>query len=261
MPRRKGFLDDLARAPWWVGVAFGVIGYVVLAFVLPAIPFDHPILPPIVEGISHVAPIWALMCFGGAALSGLGSWNSRRLYKSQQQSPDLAALSWQQFENVVGEHFRRRGYAVVETGGSQPDGGVDLTVSKDGERYVVQCKRWKARQVGVPVVRELIGSITQQGAVGGFLVASGGVTSPAKDLARDAGVMIVDGRALAAEIGDQPADPVHKGAAQPGVGRSDAACPVCGRGMRVRTARKGENAGTRFWGCSAYPKCRGTRPV
>ena len=38
-------------------------------------------------------------------------------------------------------------------------------------------------------------------------------------------------------------------------------CPNCGKPMALRTARKGENAGAQFWGCSAYPECRGTRSV
>ena len=33
-------------------------------------------------------------------------------------------------------------------------------------------------------------------------------------------------------------------------------CPRCGRDMVLRTARKGNNAGQRFWGCSGFPKCR-----
>ena len=37
-------------------------------------------------------------------------------------------------------------------------------------------------------------------------------------------------------------------------------CPDCRRPMTRRTARKGENRGAKFWGCTAYPKCRGTRP-
>ncbi len=36
-------------------------------------------------------------------------------------------------------------------------------------------------------------------------------------------------------------------------------CPLCRSGMLRRTARTGANAGRDFWGCSAYPKCRGTR--
>ena len=37
-------------------------------------------------------------------------------------------------------------------------------------------------------------------------------------------------------------------------------CPRCGQPMTLRTARKGPNAGSRFWGCTAFPDCRGTRP-
>lgn len=38
-------------------------------------------------------------------------------------------------------------------------------------------------------------------------------------------------------------------------------CPKCGSSMQLRTARRGRNAGNQFWGCSAFPSCRGTRDV
>jgi four helix bundle protein len=38
-------------------------------------------------------------------------------------------------------------------------------------------------------------------------------------------------------------------------------CPTCQQPMVLRTARKGTNAGSRFWGCSGYPDCRTTRPA
>jgi hypothetical protein len=43
------------------------------------------------------------------------------------------------------------------------------------------------------------------------------------------------------------------------VGLSNSApdCPRCGEIMKIRVARK---SGKKFWGCSGYPKCRGTRP-
>ena len=33
-------------------------------------------------------------------------------------------------------------------------------------------------------------------------------------------------------------------------------CPVCSKPMRQRKSAKGD-----FWGCSAFPDCKGTRPV
>lgn len=38
-------------------------------------------------------------------------------------------------------------------------------------------------------------------------------------------------------------------------------CPRCGAGMVCRTARRGRNAGNQFWGCSQYPRCKGTRNI
>jgi DNA-binding helix-hairpin-helix protein with protein kinase domain/predicted RNA-binding Zn-ribbon protein involved in translation (DUF1610 family) len=37
-------------------------------------------------------------------------------------------------------------------------------------------------------------------------------------------------------------------------------CPQCGAGMVRRTAKRSRRRGTKFWGCSRYPSCRGTRP-
>lgn len=38
-------------------------------------------------------------------------------------------------------------------------------------------------------------------------------------------------------------------------------CPLCGKPMRRRTARKGPRAGQPFWGCSGYPECKGIREM
>ncbi len=38
-------------------------------------------------------------------------------------------------------------------------------------------------------------------------------------------------------------------------------CPLCDGLMVLRTARKGKKTGSQFWGCSTFPKCKGTRPL
>lgn len=38
------------------------------------------------------------------------------------------------------------------------------------------------------------------------------------------------------------------------------ACPHCRKTMVIKVARTGKNAGE-FWGCVAYPTCRGIRPI
>ncbi|MEH6450485.1 MAG: NERD domain-containing protein [Oleispira sp.] len=38
---------------------------------------------------------------------------------------------------------------------------------------------------------------------------------------------------------------------------SEQSCPKCGSNMVIRTARKGVNAGNKFWGCTQFPQCKG----
>lgn len=38
-------------------------------------------------------------------------------------------------------------------------------------------------------------------------------------------------------------------------------CPHCGELLVIRTAKRGDKTGQRFWGCSSYPKCRYTRQI
>lgn len=43
--------------------------------------------------------------------------------------------------------------------------------------------------------------------------------------------------------------------------KEDLICPRCSSKLVLRTAKKGENAGKQFYGCSNYPKCRYIMPV
>ncbi|MCW9014221.1 MAG: NERD domain-containing protein [Gammaproteobacteria bacterium] len=36
-------------------------------------------------------------------------------------------------------------------------------------------------------------------------------------------------------------------------------CPRCGSKLTLRTAKKGPNAGSKFWGCTNFPRCRFTK--
>lgn len=38
-------------------------------------------------------------------------------------------------------------------------------------------------------------------------------------------------------------------------------CPQCGKPMALRTAKTGKHAGRQFWGCTAYPECKGVLSV
>jgi restriction system protein len=108
----------------------------------------------------------------------------------------LARCHLAAFERLVSEAYRLQGYAVTEVGGGGADGGVDLVLSKGGEKFLVQCKQWKAFKVGVDVVRELYGVMAARGATGGFVVTSGRFTDDATAFASGRNVKLVDGPKL-----------------------------------------------------------------
>jgi len=108
----------------------------------------------------------------------------------------IASMSWRDFERLVGETFRRQGFTVTGFGGNCPDGGVDMGLSKNGRRFLVQCKHWRKGQVGVTVVRELNGVIAAQRAHGGFVVTGGQFTREAREFADSCAVELIDGAAL-----------------------------------------------------------------
>jgi hypothetical protein len=69
-------------------------------------------------------------------------------------------------------------------------------------------------------------------------------------------------RTSAAEDYDESAPRQRQPVAQSNTGQTPT-CPRCGASMVLRTARRGVEAGSQFWGCSnfAAKKCQGTRQV
>ena len=75
--------------------------------------------------------------------------------------------------------FQQQGFAV-EVAGAQGDHGIDLVVSRVGERAIVQCKNYRAWSVGEPVLRDLFGAMHAAGVDRAYLVTTGRLTSPAR---------------------------------------------------------------------------------
>ena len=276
----EDILDVVSLLPWWAGVAIAVVSYVVLHRL--AVPVQATAVQPgqlsqlvtqsLVTALASVGQyIVPLIGLVGAAMSFFRRRQRVALVTdvAQARSADaLDGMSWREFEILVGEAFRLQGYRVAETGGGGPDGGIDLALTKGNEKFLVQCKQWKAYKVGVDVVRELYGVMAAKGAAGGFVVTSGRFTDDARKFADGRNVQLVDGPKLFTMI--KQAKQSMAATAQPTTSKPQMAtlkavavtsCPLCSSGMVKRTARNGSNAGSEFWGCSTFPKCRGVRPL
>ena len=287
--RRTGLAEDLfevaASLPWWAGVLMALVSYLLLHR-FAATPVAAAVTPGqmgamVAEtmGRSLAAAgqyFLPLVFLAGAGASAVGR-RKRRALINEAAEADAARvvdrMRWREFEMLVGESFRREGYRVREQGGNGADGGVDLVLWRGNEKFLVQCKHWKAYRVGVEVVRELYGVMAASGATGGFVVTSGRFSADAVEFASGRNVELIDGARLQERL--KRVEAAGGGMGRAGAGRDTPAappatpaaaeaapeCPVCARTMIKRTAMRGANAGSEFWGCTAYPGCRGTRRI
>ena len=149
--RKQNFIEDLieitSKLPWWVGVVLAVVAYAwlhsvavseVTAVAQPGKVGDfvgQTLFKTLASVGQYLLPFVFLV---GAGLSAFGRYKRSALHEQVAGSPDRGALNdmgWQQFEALVGEAFRRKGYAVTETGGGGADGGIDLALKKEGETF------------------------------------------------------------------------------------------------------------------------------
>lgn len=161
-------------------------------------------------------------------------------------------MAWSEFEGQTAEVFGRKGYTVIERGGNGPDGGVDLVLRMGQDKYLVQCKQWKTKRVGVATVRELYGVMAAEGAVGGFVVASGAFTDDGRNFSAGRSIKLMHTDAMLRMVRET------SGSAAAAPKKTEGpSCPKCGSSMAQRTAKRGQLADSTFWGCSRYPTCRG----
>lgn len=275
--RKQGLFEDVIeitrKLPWWAGIVLAIAAYFwlhgvasteVTAVVEPGTMGDlagRTIFRTLAAVGQYLLPFVFLL---GAAMSAYGRTQRRAVHTQAAASPDHGALddmSWQQFEALVGEAFRRKGYTVTETGGGGADGGIDLALKKAGETFLVQCRQWKAARVSESIVRELCGVMAIRGASGGFVVTSGMFTDNARAFAKGQNITLMDGKALHALISGVSLPALAAPVSLMYLTTGAPFCPVCQSRMVKRKAKNGANAGKKFWGCTRYPDCRGTRPV
>lgn len=281
--KKQSLLEDVmeiaAHLPWKFGIGLAMLTYLLLHHFATREPMTmHPVAlnglgksmsDSVLHGVGlmlasvmqYVLPLALLV---GAAVSFLRQRRQGELHQRVANDPAhdaLEKMSWREFEGLAAETFRRQGYRVIERGGDGPDGGVDLELSMGKDKYLVQCKQWKANKVGVATVRELYGVMTAERAVGGFVVASGNFTDDARAFAEGRSIRLVPAKELRRMIGQSGLEHSEK----PSVKRDSVdtdtapACPRCGQAMIQRVAKTGSKAGEKFWGCSTFPACRGVR--
>lgn len=251
--RNEGIIDWFCILPWRVGVITAFVVYIAGHYIIPTIQSENFYLKAIAPSAPMLGKMFSLVLLGCAALSAVNSLKKARRLDSQKDIDSIRSLGWKEFEELVGEAYRRQGYMVYENQGGGPDGGVDLVLEKEGITTLIQCKQWKNLKVGVKVVRELFGVMNAKGAQKGIVISSGEFTKDAVVFANSNAIELVNGLKLLAMIGEVQKEPRIEKPVAKSVQKE---CPACGGEMVVRIAQKGQHAGKKFWGCSSYPRCR-----
>jgi restriction system protein len=110
----------------------------------------------------------------------------------------IAAMSCRDFERMIGETFRRRGFYVAGFGTRGACGAADLALLKSGERFLAHCRHWRKQEIGVLAVRELHTALEVVGAQGGYMLTAGDFTRDACEFARSTCIELIGGERLIA---------------------------------------------------------------
>ena len=126
----------------------------------------------------------------------------RSVVKRLDDSVNLAAMDWEDFEHLVRELFQQefgRNGGEVRVTQASADGGVDaIAFDPDpirGGKIVIQAKRY-TNTVGVSAVRDLYGTVMNEGATKGILVTTSNFGGDSHDFVKDKPLSLINGNHL-----------------------------------------------------------------
>jgi restriction system protein len=127
---------------------------------------------------------------------------ARGIADNLDDSVNLAAMDWEDFEHLIREVFEQEfatGGGEVKVTRASRDGGVDaIAFDPDpirGGKIVIQAKRY-TNTVGVAAVRDLYGTVVNEGANRGILVTTSDYGPDAYSFAKDKPITLLSGANL-----------------------------------------------------------------
>jgi restriction system protein len=128
--------------------------------------------------------------------------SARNIVGSLDDSVNLAAMRWDDFEHLIRELFEKE---FASSGGevkvtqASADGGVDAVAFDPdpirGGKIVIQAKRY-TNVVGVAAVRDLYGTVMNEGATKGILVTTSDYGKDSYEFAKDKPITLLNGNNL-----------------------------------------------------------------
>ena len=137
----------LLRSPWWISFC------IVAVFTLASIA----VLPKEYVGFGVMGGLPFLVIGLMAARKQWRAPSSARVAEALAQAGDM---SWRDFSGQIERIYGQQAYAVTRLNSS----AADFQLDKGGHTTLVSCKRWKAANHGVEVLRDLVAAKNAKGA-------------------------------------------------------------------------------------------------
>lgn len=212
------------------------------------------------------------------------------------RSDSYLAMTPQQFENAIATLFQQLGYEVKQTPYSN-DRGKDAILSKEGKKYLLECKRYASGStVGRRDLQIFVAAMKEEKALGGFYINTGQFARTCSEYATANKIELYDRRKLAElinsafglpeaalaitvmcqECGELEQLPIAEcqtiGQCKNGHAiqndvtanfvrnLSYGTAPLCDRcGAPLRVVNGYRRYRATFWRCSSYPRCFGKK--
>lgn len=174
----------------------------------------------------------------------------------------LRSIEWHRFEHLVAAYEREMGHDAELTSFGA-DGGVDIVLFPAGSRTpsrIIQCKAFNQQKVGVDLVRAFYGVMTMRKVPKGSFYTTGSFSNDAFSIGlENENLDLIDGQNFLNRILRLPLSAQMRLFEIATEGDyTTPTCANCGVKMILKTAEKGRDAGSRFWGCRNFPRCKST---
>jgi len=121
---------------------------------------------------------------------------NKSLLKRNRTLKKLKRLSWDDFELLCMELFRKKGWKVLGNEKKGADGGVDIWMKKRRRSAIVQCKRYDDAMVTIKVLREMYGLMHEYDVDEAYIVTTSRFTKECYKFIEGKNMVLIDGAAL-----------------------------------------------------------------
>jgi restriction system protein len=177
----------LLRSPWWI--SFGIVAVFTMASIA--------LLPKAYVGFGVMGGLPFLVI---GVMAARKQWRAPSSARVAEALAQVGALSWRDFSSQIEEIYTRQGYAVTRMNAT----AADFQIDKSGQTTLVSCKRWKAANHGVEVLRDLVAAKETQGAQHCSYLSLVPVSDTAQRFAAAQGVTLVSGDDLGRLLVENP---------------------------------------------------------